>query len=100
MSRRCAPPPSGNETGVLLDVLLEAGVVARRLLDVRMTGGRRHYRLGEDAAPCRTFEVLREDLIGRPAAILRRGVVRPLADGQRHRRAVPRRLGGNRRRDR
>ena len=62
-------------------------IVVRRLVEVRMAGGRRRYCLSADAAPGRTLAVLREDLIGRPAAILRRGILCPLDDGPGGRRA-------------
>jgi len=68
-------------------------IVVRRLVAVRMAGGRRRYRLEADAAPARGFEVLREDLLGRPVAILRRGVLQTLCDGDPDRRHPPRRGG-------
>ncbi len=121
---RRAPVPDGNDTDLLLDVLLEAGlsgsipvtddemrptmerddrvivtpflglprpgqmvmarhqgrIVVRRLIEVRMVGGRRRYCLSADAAPGRRLAVLREDLIGRPTAILRRGILCSLDD--------------------
>jgi hypothetical protein len=144
LSRRNASPPSGDETELLFDVLLEAGltgsipvigdemrptlepddrvivtpflglpspgqmvmarhqgrVVARRLAEVRMIGGRRHYCLRADTGPAGTIEVLREELIGRPTAILRRGVLRSLDDNPSRRSPAPRRLPGTRRRHR
>lgn len=126
-TRRCAHVAGENDTDILLDALLEAGlsgsipvtddamrpaierddrvivtpflglprpgqmvmarhqgrIVVRRLVEVRMAGGRRRYCLSADAAPGRTLVVLREDLIGRPTAILRRGILCPLDDAPR-----------------
>ena len=75
-------------------------LVVRRLVDVRLAGGRRHYYLSPDAVPGRTFAVLREDLVGRPTAILRRGELRPLDDGPARRGRAARRGRRIHRRDR
>ncbi len=143
-TRRCAPVPGGNDTDLLLDVLLEAGLsgsipvsddemrptierddrvivtpflglpcpgqmviaryqgrlVVRRLADVRLTEGRRRYCLKADTGPARRFEVLREDLIGRPTAIVRRGVLRTLDDSDAHGSRAQRRVRRIRRRNR
>jgi len=142
--RRCGGEASGDETEILLDAVLEAGlcgsiqvagdemrpalqcgdrivvtpflglphpgqmviahhqgrIVVRRLVDVRLACGRRRYCLEADTPPARRFEVLREDLIGRPSAILRRGVVTPIAEGIARGRRAPRRMRTVRRRDR
>src|SRR5262249_509612 len=49
------------------------GATVRRLLDVLMSAGRRSYLLGADDRPQRRDAVLREDLVGRVAAIIRDG---------------------------
>jgi len=79
--------------GQMVTARYQGRVVVRRLVAVRMAGGRRRYRLEADAGPAQGFEVLREDLLGRPAAILRRGLLQPLCDDDPCRRRPPHRKG-------
>jgi len=76
----------------------EGRVVVRRLVDVRLSAGRRRYCLQADSGPAPEIEVLREDLLGRPSAVLRRGVISPLEDGPSRRGQASRRKQAARRR--
>lgn len=72
--------------------------VVRRLTGVRMRNGRRRYCLQADCGPAGRIEVLREDLIGRPTAVVRGGVLSPLEDAPSRRGRTARRKQVPRRR--
>jgi hypothetical protein len=55
-------------------------IIPRRLVEVRLVEGRRRYMLRADADPRSTLSVLRDDLVGRPTAILRSGSPGAAAD--------------------
>jgi polysaccharide export outer membrane protein len=59
--------------GQIVVARVPGGLVAHRLVEVEMCGGRRIYRLQGDAEPGRDAGVLREALCGRVAAVVRQG---------------------------